>query len=99
MWRRGRHETCVLLGCYAASSGNPLPTFRDNVSVPSSRVKKSQKRRILPFFDFWSLEDGTDTASRNVGKGLPLEAAFYPRRTQISSASRRQPEITKGKSV
>jgi hypothetical protein len=24
-----------------ALSGNPLPTFRDNVSVPSSRVKKS----------------------------------------------------------
>ena len=34
-------EICALLGCYAASSGNPLPTFRDNVSVPSSRFKKS----------------------------------------------------------
>jgi hypothetical protein len=31
-------EFCALLGCYATSSGNPLPTFRDNVSVPSSRV-------------------------------------------------------------
>jgi hypothetical protein len=30
---------------YAASSGNPLPTFRDNVSVPSSRVKKSKEKR------------------------------------------------------
>jgi hypothetical protein len=30
-------------GCYAASSSNPLPTFRDNVSVPSSRMKKSVK--------------------------------------------------------
>ena len=27
------------LGCYAAIGGNSLPTFRDNVSVPSSRVK------------------------------------------------------------
>jgi hypothetical protein len=26
---------------YAASSGNPLPTFRDNIAVPSSRIKKS----------------------------------------------------------
>jgi hypothetical protein len=34
----------VLLGYYAASNGNPLPTFRDNVSVPSSRVKKSKKK-------------------------------------------------------
>jgi hypothetical protein len=31
------------------------PTFRDNVSVPSSRVKKSM-----------TLEDGTDTLSRNI---------------------------------
>jgi hypothetical protein len=38
---------CALLGYYAASSGNPLPT----------------------------LEDGTDTLSRKVGKGLPLHAA------------------------
>jgi hypothetical protein len=29
---------CGLLGNYTASCGNCLPTFRDNVSVPSSRV-------------------------------------------------------------
>jgi hypothetical protein len=38
---------CALLGYYAASNGNPSPTFRDNVSVPSSRVKKSQKSADL----------------------------------------------------
>jgi hypothetical protein len=38
-------EICDLLGYNAASSGNTLPTFRDNVSVPSSRVKKSKKSR------------------------------------------------------
>jgi len=32
-------ENCDLLGCYAASSGNFLPTFRDNLSVSSSGVK------------------------------------------------------------
>ena len=26
-----------LLGCFAACSGNPLPTFQDNLSFPSSR--------------------------------------------------------------
>ena len=30
---------CALLGYYAANSGNFLPTFRNNISVPSSRVK------------------------------------------------------------
>jgi len=32
-------ENCALLGYYAASNGNFLPTFRDNLSVPSSGVK------------------------------------------------------------
>jgi hypothetical protein len=36
-------EICALLRYNAASSGNTLPTFRDNVSVTSSRVKKSKK--------------------------------------------------------
>ena len=46
-------EICALLGYYAASCGNCLPTFRDNVSVPSSRVKSPSR---------------TDT-SQNVGGG------------------------------
>ena len=29
-------QNCALLGYYAASSGNRLPTFRDNLLVPSS---------------------------------------------------------------
>jgi hypothetical protein len=39
----------ALLGYYTASSGNPLSTFRDNLSVPFSRVKKSKKKRT-----FWT---------------------------------------------
>jgi hypothetical protein len=34
-----KKEICGLLGNYTASCGNYLPTFRDNVSVPSSRVR------------------------------------------------------------
>jgi len=30
-FRREVHENCALLGCYAASSGYLLPTFRDNL--------------------------------------------------------------------
>jgi len=37
-FRREVDEICALLGCDAASSGNFLPTFRDNLSVPVSRV-------------------------------------------------------------
>ena len=36
-------ENSVLLGYYAASSGNVLPTFRDNTSVPSSGVRNPKK--------------------------------------------------------
>jgi hypothetical protein len=72
-FRRDVDEICTLLRCYAASSGNPLPTFRDNLTVPSNEA-----------LDFLTLEDGTDTSSRNVGKGLPLDAALHPRRAQIS---------------
>jgi hypothetical protein len=40
-------ENCVLLGYYAASSGNSLPTFRNNITDSSSRKKnkKIRKRR------------------------------------------------------
>jgi hypothetical protein len=36
-------EICDLLAYYAASCDNCLPTFRDNVSVPSSRVKSPRR--------------------------------------------------------
>jgi hypothetical protein len=32
-FRREVDEICALLGCYAANSGDFLPTFRDNLSV------------------------------------------------------------------
>jgi hypothetical protein len=69
-FHRDVDEICAVLGCYAASSGNLLPTFRDNVSVPSSRVKKSNEAASL---DFLTLKDGTDMLSRNVGKRLSLD--------------------------
>jgi hypothetical protein len=58
------------------SSGNPSPTFRDKVTLPSWSVKNSKPRRVvLLFLDLLTLEDGTGTLSRNVGEGLPLDAA------------------------
>ena len=61
-----KNENCSLLGYYAASIGNSVPTFGDNLSVRSSRVKNP--RRLTP-------EDGTDKLSRNVGTELPIQAA------------------------
>ena len=52
---------CFLLRYYAESSGNFLPTFRDNLSVSYSRGLDH--------------EEGTDRLSRNVGKKLPLLAS------------------------
>jgi hypothetical protein len=43
--QRGVDEMCALLGYYAASRGNSLPTFRDILSVSSSRVNKSEKKK------------------------------------------------------
>ena len=49
-------RNCILLGYYAASSGNFLPTFRDNLSVPSSG------------FEILNPEDGNDRLFWNAGK-------------------------------
>jgi len=38
-FRRDVDEICVFLGYCAVSSGNSLPTFQDNLSVPFSRPK------------------------------------------------------------
>ena len=41
-FRREVAENCSLLGYYAASIGHFLPTFRDNLSVPSSEGQESK---------------------------------------------------------
>ena len=38
---RTYQHPCAVLGYYIAQSGNSVPTFRDNLLVPFSRVKKS----------------------------------------------------------
>jgi hypothetical protein len=72
-FRREVDENGAFLGYYAAYSGNSLPTFRDNILVPSSRVENS-RIKWSRFLGFVTLEDGIDRLSRNVGKELPLHA-------------------------
>jgi hypothetical protein len=64
--RRDVDKNCAHPVHYAASSGNFLPTFRDNLSVPSSRVKSK--------VDLTS-EDGAERLSRNAGAQLPFYTA------------------------
>jgi hypothetical protein len=60
-------------------------SFRHNPSVPFAR-NLSVSSLILV--------ERTDRLSRNVGKELPLLAAWQTRRTQFSSTSRRKTEVT-----
>ena len=39
--RHSVNEICAVLEFYAAQNGNLVPNFRDNLSVPYSRVKHS----------------------------------------------------------
>jgi hypothetical protein len=53
-------ENCALLGYYAASSGDVLSTFRDNLSVPFSGVKNPKKTGPISC---------TETSARNTTNG------------------------------
>jgi len=48
-FRRDVDENCTLLGYYAVISGNFLPTFRDNLSVPSSGVKNTKESLLYQY--------------------------------------------------
>jgi hypothetical protein len=45
-FRRDLDELCALLWCYAVFSGSSVPTFRDKLSVLSSKVKKSRPLKM-----------------------------------------------------
>jgi len=67
LWRQSSKyfENCAHLGYYAASNGNFLPTFQDNLLVPS----------FFFFYLFLNTDDGADRLSRNIVKNSPLLAA------------------------
>jgi hypothetical protein len=67
-------ENGAPLGYNAASSGNSLLTFRDNLAFSSSRVKNPSSI-IDPYR--WDRMPG------NVSRELPLLAALWPRRAQF----------------
>jgi hypothetical protein len=49
-------DNCTLMGYYAASRGNFLPTFRDNLSVPSSGAAlRAQRSAVLNSLITWAV--------------------------------------------
>jgi len=50
-FRREVHENCALLDYYAASIGNFFPTFRYNLSVPSSGGQETKKTGLVGFIE------------------------------------------------
>jgi hypothetical protein len=64
-------EICLLLGYYVV-----WQSFTDVSGQYISLIFKDQEvQEVIFLLDFFTLEDGTDTLSRNVGKGLPHDAA------------------------
>ena len=51
-FRREDTDNCALLGSYAASSGNFLPTFRHDLSVPSSGFNITQRIVVIYYRHF-----------------------------------------------
>jgi hypothetical protein len=84
-------KICALLAYYLACNCNFLPTFRDNVSLLSSRVKKSKKSYVLGFN---TLEDISVRLSRNVDNEIRPFGPQYLRIALIALTSYRKLEIT-----
>jgi hypothetical protein len=49
-FQREVERNCALLGYYIASSGNSLPTFRGNLSVPFSRVNTGPETSVSNYY-------------------------------------------------
>ena len=85
---RRLNENCTLLGYYTASSGNYLPTFWDNILVPSSGFK-NPKIPFVPLWDSWTQRMGaigcSETSVRNYHHSLHnnlKECSFQPFRSR-----------------
>jgi hypothetical protein len=57
-FRRHIDKICPLRRYYAASCGNCVPTFRDNVSIPSSRIKNFKTSWSFSSWTSWPLRMG-----------------------------------------
>ena len=86
-WRSCVFENCALLGYYAASSGNFLPTFRDNISIAPSRIKN-------PSFGFLPLKKGPIRCPKMSAWNYHYSLRNDPEERNSHPTSRRKPENT-----
>jgi hypothetical protein len=68
---RELNENCALLDYNAASSGNSLPTFRDNISIASSSTSMGREllchgQRDESLCGFVTLEDGIGFSEKSI---------------------------------
>jgi hypothetical protein len=80
-FRREVAEICTLLGCYAASSGNFLPTFRDKLSVPSARVHESKRKPVAPKRSF--IGKSVDGENVSLVRCQPVELLQVVERSRV----------------
>jgi len=73
-FRREVDKNCTLLGHYAASRGNFLPTFLETIFRSHLQGVKNPPPQNRDF-GFLTPENGTDKLSRNVGKKFSLLTA------------------------
>jgi len=56
-------ENFSLLGCYGARSGTSIPTFWNNLFVPSSRVKNPRRKLVIHYMVYIRKGVGGDKIS------------------------------------
>jgi hypothetical protein len=76
LWYYSVFDICTLPGYYTALSGSYVPTFWDNLSVPSSRVKKPSSSswtswllRMVPIYCPETSVENNHSTARNVPVG------------------------------
>jgi hypothetical protein len=66
-FRRDVGDICAVLGYHAALSGSSIPTFRDNLFVPSSRPRSPRRKPLLGVLEPWRC---ADTSVKNYHSAL-----------------------------
>ena len=62
-----KYGNCAVLGYYAANSGTFLPTFWDNLSIPSSGVKNPKESLLSQYGVYIGKSAGSEKSCQSIG--------------------------------